>query len=133
MDHFKKTIEDFLVKKSQEDTLFTDKFNNPEKNIDDCIIYILNTVKKTERQGFNDDEIFSMAIHYYDEESIDIGEEIKAQVIINKEVEITDDDRKQIKKNAMDRLYEEEYQKLKKKPKKIVKEDKKEVIQSSLF
>ena len=37
----------------------------PTKNIDNCITYILNQVKKSGCCGFSDDEIFGMALHYY--------------------------------------------------------------------
>ena len=82
-DQFKKTIEEYLKNRAKEDSLFRDKFCNPEKNINDCITYILNTVQKSGCSGFADDEIYSMAIHYYDEDKIEIGKPISAKVIVN--------------------------------------------------
>ncbi|MBP9481471.1 MAG: hypothetical protein KBF15_08460, partial [Parabacteroides sp.] len=41
------------------------QYSKPEKNIDDCVTYILNEVKKSGCNGFADDEIYSMAVHYY--------------------------------------------------------------------
>jgi PcfK-like protein len=82
-DQFKQVIESHLKTLANSDKLFYPKFSNPEKNIDDCITYILNTVKKSGCNGFADDEIFSMAIHYYDEESIEVGKPVKAKVIVN--------------------------------------------------
>ena len=65
------------------DSAFQAKLKNPKKNITDCITYILNTVKKSGCNGFADDEIFGMAMHYYDEETIDIGDKINGKVVVN--------------------------------------------------
>ena len=50
-----------------EDELFAAKYDNPDKNIDDCVTYILNWVQKSGCNGFCDDEIYGQAIHYYEE------------------------------------------------------------------
>ena len=67
---FKTTINDYLVSKALTDELFAETFKKSNKNIDDCIKYILNTVKKSDCAGFTDSEVFSMAIHYYDEDTL---------------------------------------------------------------
>jgi len=82
-ENFEKIIHDHLLKFSKNDKAFEAKFNNPKKNIKDCITYILITVQKSGCNGFADEEIFGMAIHYYDEEKIDVGKPIKAQVVVN--------------------------------------------------
>jgi hypothetical protein len=46
--------------------LFSVPYSKPEKNIDDFVTYLLNEVKKSGCNGFADDEIYSMAVHYYD-------------------------------------------------------------------
>ncbi len=52
-----------------EDELFAAKYDNPDKNIDDCVTYILNWVQKSGCNGFCDDEIYGQAIHYYEEKA----------------------------------------------------------------
>lgn len=66
------------------DDLFAKSLSKPNKNITDCCTYILNEVKKSGRQGFADDEIFNMAIHYYDEDTIEIGKPLHAKVVVNR-------------------------------------------------
>lgn len=83
-DPFKEAITSFLQEVATNDELFAKTFNKPYKNIDDCATYILNEVKKSGRMGFADDEIFNMAIHYYDEETVEIGKPLKAKVVINR-------------------------------------------------
>lgn len=82
-DPFKEAIKGYLEQLASRDDLFAKTLQKPNKNIDDCATYILNTVKKSGRQGFADDEIYSMAIHYYDEDTIVVGEKISARVVIN--------------------------------------------------
>lgn len=68
-EHFKRTIQAYLEKRAKTDVLFAPRFNNPEKNIDECINYIFSEVQKSGCNGFADEEIYSMAVHYYDEEN----------------------------------------------------------------
>jgi hypothetical protein len=82
-DPFKETITAHLQEIAQTDELFVKTLLKPNKNIDDCVTYILNQVKKSGRAGFEDMEIFNMAIHYYDEDEIAIGNSITAKVVVN--------------------------------------------------
>ena len=64
-EYFKRTIQAYLEERAMEDELFAAKYDNPDKNIDDCVTYILNWVQKSGCNGFTDGEIFGQAIHYY--------------------------------------------------------------------
>ncbi len=57
-EYFKRTIQAYLEERAMEDELFAVKFDNPDKNIDDCVTYILNWVLKSGSNGFCDDEIY---------------------------------------------------------------------------
>lgn len=83
-DPFKEAILNHLQEMANIDELFAKTFSKPYKNIDDCATYILNEVKKSQRQGFADEEIFNMAIHYYDEETVEVGKPLSAKVVINR-------------------------------------------------
>lgn len=85
-DPFKEAIKTFLEELANTDALFAKTFSKPYKNINDCATYILNEVKKSGRMGFADDEIFNMAIHYYDEETVEIGKPINAKIIVNRSI-----------------------------------------------
>ena len=67
MDNFKKAIKEYLDKRADEDELFRSSYANEKKSIDKCCDYIVTTVKETGREVFTNDEIYGMAIHYYDE------------------------------------------------------------------
>ncbi|MCP1996685.1 PcfK-like family protein [Flavobacterium sp. HSC-61S13] len=80
---FKETIKNHLEIVAKNDKLFAVTYAKENKNIDDCITYILNKVKSSGCNGFADDEIFGMAIHYYDEDDIKVGKAINAKVVVN--------------------------------------------------
>lgn len=62
---FKNAIQSYLEQRAEYDELFARSYRNPLKNIEDCITYILNYVQKSGCNGFDDDEIFGQAVHYY--------------------------------------------------------------------
>lgn len=112
-DTFKNTIDAYLKQYATTDELFADKLQNPSKNIDDCITYVLNTVQKSGCNGFDDDEIFNMAIHYYDEKNIEVGKAVTSgKVIVNHHVEITEEEKAEMKQKALDDIVAEERRKL---------------------
>ena len=93
-EHFKQTIKAFLDNKAASDELFAQSYNKPHKNLDDCITYVLNWVQGTGCCGFSDEEIYGRCIHYFDEDHIDIGKEIKCNVVVNHHVELTEEEKK---------------------------------------
>ena len=64
-DTFKAVIQNYLEYRASTDELFAPRFANPLKSIDECCKYIIGEVYKSGMNGFDDDEIFSMAVHYY--------------------------------------------------------------------
>lgn len=82
-DTFKNTIKNYLANLSQSDELIAVTLKKENKNIDDCITYILTEVQKSGCNGFADDEIFGMAIHYYDEDTIKVGKPVSGKVVVN--------------------------------------------------
>lgn len=134
-DTFKRTIESYLNDVASKDAAFAAKMNNPEKKIDECITYILNTVKKSGCVGFADEEIFGMALHYYDEEKIEVGKPIQANVVVNHSVDLSEEEKQQAKAKALQQAVDEAKAKMAKrsKPKAKKEEQSSEVIQGNLF
>jgi len=114
-DHFKKVIETRLQEMAIADPLFAVSLVKEKKNIDDCITYILNSVQKSKCNGFTDDEIFSLAAHYYDEDNINVGNPIDCQVVINQVIELTDEEKEKARKEAYDHVIAQERERLLKK------------------
>lgn len=112
-DYFKATIQNYLEQRAQTDELFAPVFANPKKNIDECITYILNTVQKSGCNGFADDEIFSMALHYYDEADIEVGKPVQCKVVVNRHIELTEEEKAQARQKAIQKVQDEAYAKMK--------------------
>ncbi len=111
-DYFKQTIQAYLEQRAAEDPLFAPVFANPNKNIEACCTYILNTVKASGCNGFADDEIYSMAMHYYDETDIEVGTKIDMQVIVNHTVVLTEEEKAQARQDAIKKATDAEYAKM---------------------
>lgn len=111
-DYFKQTIQSYLQRRAQEDELFAPRLANPKKNIDDCITFILNTVKEMKVAGLTDDEVYSLALHYYDEDDIKVGQPLKCQVVVNHTIQLTEQEKAEARQKAMQRAQEEAYKKI---------------------
>lgn len=83
LNPFEATIQGHLNLIASKDSLFAESLKKANKNIKECVNYIYDTVRKSGRIGFNDDEIFNMAIHYYDEDDIKDIKPMKCQVVVN--------------------------------------------------
>ena len=131
---FEDTIREYLEKRAENDALFAVKFSNPSKSVEDCVTYIINEVQKSGCNGFADDEIFGMAIHYYEEDEIEVGNPINCKMVVNHTVELTEEEKEQARQDAIERLRQEEMAKLRKpiQPKKAT-EKKTQDVQPSLF
>lgn len=82
-EQFKTVIQNHLNELAANDPLFAQTLNKENKNIDECINYILGEVMKSGCNGFADEEIFNMAIHYYDEDDIKVGKVSAQKVVVN--------------------------------------------------
>ena len=110
--NFKNIIKTYLDSRANDDELFAETYAKPTKNIDDCITYILNEVQKSGCNGFADDEIYSMAVYYYDEDSITAGKPIDCRIVVNHTVELTAEEKKEARQEAMQRATNEAYSKM---------------------
>lgn len=112
--YFTRTILTYLEQRAESDPLFAKSFTKTNKNIDDCITYILNTVQKSGCNGFTDIEVYSMAVHYYDEDIIAVGNPMNGcQIAVNHVVELTEEEKEEARQEAIKKLQNEAYTKMK--------------------
>lgn len=130
-ESFTRAISAYLTAQAAADPLFAETLKKPGKSIDNCITYILNQVKNSGCCGFEDSEIFGMAVHYYDEDDIKPGSPIKCNVVVNHQVQLTEEEIQQAKATAMERAISEEMNRIKKKAE--PKKDQKAPVQQPLF
>ena len=85
--------------------------------------------------GLTDDEVFGLAVHYYDEETVGKIENVNCKVVVNHSVELTQEEKEQLKKEAQEKFIKEQIAKMKK-PKQAATVEKKETnenLQLELF
>lgn len=113
-EHFTRTIAEYLNQRAATDPLFAPNLMKPNKNIEECINYILNEVQKSGCNGFDDNEIYSMAVHYYDEDDIEVGKSTNCQVAVNHVVELTEEEKAEARQEAIKQYQREELVKIQK-------------------
>ena len=111
-EHFTRTIAEYLNQRAMTDPLFAPNLMKPNKNIEECITYILNEVQKSGCNGFDDDEIFSMAVHYYDEDDFEVSDAILCNVVVNHTIVLTDEEKARARQQAFAQYQAEELRKL---------------------
>ena len=131
-EHFTRTIAEYLNQRASTDPLFAPNLMKPNKNIEDCITYILNEVKKSGCNGFDDDEIYSMAVHFFDEDNIDIGKPLDCHVAVNHVVQLTDEEKAEARRQAIEQYQREQLAKMRNHSERTKKAENK-VVQPSLF
>ena len=92
-EHFKQTIKTYLDERAKNDELFAVSYAKENKNMDDCATFILNQVKRSKCMGLTDEEVYSLAVHFFDEDDIEIGNSIACNVIVNHTVELTEEEK----------------------------------------
>lgn len=111
-EHFKRTIQAYLEQRAAEDELFAVSYKNPNKNMDDCITYILHEVQKSGCNGFTDGEIYSLSVHFFDETDLVVGSSISCNVVVNHVVELTEEEKEEARTNAIKRAQDEAYRQM---------------------
>ncbi|MFR9500293.1 MAG: PcfK-like family protein [Rikenellaceae bacterium] len=111
-ESFKSVIQSYLELRAEVDELFAVSFTKENKSIDECITYILSEVQRSGCGGFCDEEIFSMAVHYYDEDDIEVGSPANCNVVVNHVVELTEEEKEKARRDAIKRIEQEHYKKM---------------------
>ena len=122
---FKETIKAHLDNRAAEDKLFSKIYAKPNKNLDECCNYILQQVKKSGCSGFADEEIYNMAIHYYDEDDIKDVKPVNAKVVVNHAVELSEQEKAEAKEKAKADFEKEQHAKLKEEERKREEKERK--------
>ncbi len=111
-EHFTRTIAEYLNQRAMTDPLFAPNLAKPHKNIEECVTYILNQVQTSGCNGFEDDEIYSMAVHYYDEDELEVGSRVSCNVVVNHTIVLTEEEKAEAREKALKQYQAEELRKL---------------------
>lgn len=132
-DIFQKRIKDYLDRRAFTDPQFAEKYANPKKSVKECCEYICGEVSKSKQNGWDDDEIFGLAVHYYDEENITVAKNDVQRVVTNEHIDLTEEEKEEARKQAIAAYQKQVVEGMKRKPATKPKEEKKEEPQLSLF
>lgn len=83
---FNEAIKKYLDGRAATDEEFAAKYANPDKSVDKCCTYIIQEVRKSATAGktnavaMTDEEVFGLAVHFYDETDIKVDEKAAAGV-----------------------------------------------------
>ena len=135
---FKDAIKSYLDRRAGQDELFAKTYAKEGKTLEECCNYIIGEARKRGNSvAMTDDEVFGLAVHYYDEDDIKINRVSMSRktedVKVTLSAEEMEEARKEARQRAIDRMTEEQYALLKKKPSRGKKEAETEVQQMSLF
>ena len=134
-EQFTRTISEYLNLRAATDPLFAPNLAKPHKNIEDCITYILKQVQQSGCNGFEDDEIYSMAVHYYDEDDLEVGSRVACHVVVNHTIVLTEEEKAEARKQAIQQYKAQELSRLQE-PKRVktkASTDSEQARQASLF
>lgn len=113
-EHFKQTIKAYLDERAKNDELFAVSYAKENKNMDDCVTFILNQVKRSKCMGLTDEEVYSLAVHFFDEDDVEIGNSIACNVIVNHTVELTEEEKAKARQEALKEYQAEQLRKMQK-------------------
>lgn len=113
-EHFRQAIKAYLDERAKNDELFAVSYAKENKNMDNCVTFILNQVKRSKCMGLTDEEVYSLAVHFFDEDDIEIGNPIACNVIVNHTVELTEEEKAQARQEAFKEYQAEKLRKMQK-------------------
>lgn len=98
---------------AESDNLFAIRYADPSKSLSECCQFILNEVKRQGVSVMTNDEVFSLATHYWDGDCTaeEIGKPINCKVVISKD-QLTEEDKATLKEQAMEQFKDEQLREL---------------------
>ena len=112
-ENFIEAIRNYLDSRAESDSLFAIRYADPSKSISECCQYILNEVKRQGVAVMTNDEVYSLATHYFDGDCTaeEIGKPINCKVVISKD-QLTEEDKAELKEQAMELFKQEQLREL---------------------
>ena len=112
-ENFIEAIRNYLDSRAESDNLFAIRYADPSKSVEECCQYILNEVKRQGVSVMTNDEVYSLATHYFDGDvnEKEIGKPINCKVVVSKD-QLTEEDKAELKQQAMEHYKQEQLREL---------------------
>ena len=103
-------IKDYLDERARQDELFAKSYSKSNKNIDECLGYIVSEARKQCKDSDSicipDDVVFGWAVHYYDEDDINVGHKVASSTESKESKKMSKEDLKKIVEESRKKAYE---------------------------
>ena len=108
-ENFIKAIRQYLDSRAESDSLFAIRYASPSKSVEECCQFILNEVKRQGVTVMTNDEVYSLATHYFDGDCTadEIGSPLNCKVVISKE-HLSEEDKEELRQQAMEQYKDEQ-------------------------
>ena len=136
LEAVKKVIKDYLDQRAQTDELFAEVYAKPNKSIDECLEFIMGEARHL---GGNavcvpDDVVFGWAVHYYDEDDLEVEKISQSVRVSASSVELSEEDKEAAYERAVS-AYEQKCirqleEKQKERTRKIAEKRKESIVQA---
>lgn len=139
LNPFEQALKTYLDQRAQDDPLFAQSYAKPKKSIQECARYCMQEARKLVKDNvavMDNATVYGWAVHYYDEDNIKVTgnySQVHAEVSHTPKVELTEEEKAEAKKIAMERAIEEQRKQLHTKSKKAAQTKENEPVQTSLF
>ena len=139
LNPFEQALKTYLDQRAQDDPLFAQSYAKPKKSIQECARYCMQEARKLVKDNVavvDNATVYGWAVHYYNEDNIKVTgnySQVHAEVSHTAKVELTEQEKAEAKKIAMERAIEEQRKQLHTKNKKAAQNKENEPIQTSLF
>ena len=104
----KERIKDYLDERASKDELFAKSYAKTNKSIDECYDYIVGEARKQCKDSDSvcipDDVVYGWAVHYYDEDNINVGRGTESKESTESK-KISEEDKKKVLEEARKKAY----------------------------
>ncbi len=134
---FEQAIKSFCDKLASTNESFAYLYANDEKSIEECCSYVIEAVQRSGAVALPDNKVYREVVCYYEEDNWKPKKgQIQCKVVSNYKYVLSDEEKEEAKKVALERYISSEKEKLEKKQKdKVAKKsaEKSKVVEMSLF
>ena len=100
-------MQQMLQERCIAEPMFAIKMANPLKSMEGAVNYLCATIKKSGMCCVDESTVMNILVHYFDENEIEDCGKINCDIVVSKP-ELTDDDKAELKEQAMEQYREEQ-------------------------
>lgn len=104
-------MQEMMQRRIEQEPEFALKMANPNKSMEGAINFLCNEVKKSGLCVLTDEAVEAILVHYWDEENIKEVGNIGCNIVVSKP-ELSDEDKAELREQAMEQYREEQLRKL---------------------